>query len=755
MKKFLISIGLLCTVLVVQGQDRLNADSLRAVLFRTNSDTAKIRLLLAIGDLYKYHSDSELKNDSAKFFYRQAEQLNHLHQITAYRHRIELAKAEQNFSLQNDQLQQTLRILDDCKRTGDKRGEMLSLEYLASFSSHKSKFQDELNYFQHAIILAREIKDKWEEWNINTKIGLAEVVLGKFDTAERALLEEIKESKKAGLSNLMLTYHALSYLYIYKIEYNKGLDYALKAYQLMQVTRDSSRAYSIMECIQYLYQERGDFDQALLWTRKNLAHLDASKNRSEIFRCCTKVVMLLQYTGKSEEGLRILTDIFKRYPPKTLDEKRQSKKDFGICYMGKKDYAKAELSYLEMMKIHDEQGDAETTPEIADDFSHMGYLYQSWKRFDKAKFYYTKSLEIFERIKLMGNILANHLSLFKIDSALGDWQSAVKHLQRYGKLKDSMFNITKNKQIEELTIKYQTDEKEKDLKLARNKARLDQVTLAHVQNTRNWMIAGAGLFLIIAGLLYRQNRLKQKNNQVITQKNELITHKNELITQKNELLQNLVTEKDWLLKEVHHRVKNNLQIVMSLLSTQSAYLENTAALAAITESRNRVQAISLIHQKLYSGSNVASIDMPSYVSDLVSYLCDGFDTLSRHICFKQMIEPLKVDIAQAVPLGLILNEAITNGIKYAFDEKGGQIIVGLQKIGEDHLLLTIADDGKGLPADFDLKKSNSLGMEMMKALSKQLGGSFEVRNQSGVEIMIQFKIEEISNKNIISVGFYD
>src|SRR6185436_5861909 len=112
--------------------------------------------------------------------------------------------------------------------------------------------------------------------------------------------------------------------------------------------------------------------------------------------------------------------------------------------------------------------------------------------------------------------------------------------------------------------------------------------------------------------LFRQSRLRKRNNTVITHKNEQLQH--------------FLTEKEWLLKEIHHRVKNNLQIVMSLLNSQSAFIENDAALTAIHDSQHRVQAMSLIHQKLYGSENVSSIDMSFYIPELVSYLADSFNT---------------------------------------------------------------------------------------------------------------------------------
>jgi two-component sensor histidine kinase len=261
-----------------------------------------------------------------------------------------------------------------------------------------------------------------------------------------------------------------------------------------------------------------------------------------------------------------------------------------------------------------------------------------------------------------------------------------------------------------------------------------------------YLVAGSVMLFLLLGALYNHYRLKQQSNKQLQSKQQEINRQ-------NMRLQRLITEKDWLLKEVHHRVKNNLQIVMSLLSTQLAYLENTAALNAISESRNRVQAISLIHQKLYSTSNVASIDMQTYISDLINYLNDCLNASSRGIRFEQLVEPIKIDLAQAVPLGLILNEAITNAVKYAFTGHGGDIIIALQLMINENLLLTITDNGKGLPANFDIKNTSSLGMEMMKALSKQLDGSFQVKSNHGVTITIEFQIEKVLN-HIQAESFY-
>jgi len=319
------------------------------------------------------------------------------------------------------------------------------------------------------------------------------------------------------------------------------------------------------------------------------------------------------------------------------------------------------------------------------------------------------------KILLIGLIL--FLSMLPVAA-----QASADKLRQHPKDIDSSYKLMK--QAEELSIQ---------LKDTKSQANI-------------YLVAGSVMLLFLLVALYNHYRLKQQSNKQLQSKQQEINRQ-------NMRLQRLIMEKDWLLKEVHHRVKNNLQIVMSLLSTQLAYLENTAALNAISESRNRVQAISLIHQKLYSTSNVASIDMQTYISDLINYLNDCLNASSRGIRFEQLVEPIKIDLAQAVPLGLILNEAITNAVKYAFTGNGGDIIIALQLMINENLLLTITDNGKGLPANFDIKNTSSLGMEMMKALSKQLDGSFQVKSNHGVTITIEFQIEKVLN-HIQAESFY-
>ncbi len=320
---------------------------------------------------------------------------------------------------------------------------------------------------------------------------------------------------------------------------------------------------------------------------------------------------------------------------------------------------------------------------------------------------------------------------FSLDTATKDYKSAVYHLLEYNKVNDSIFNQTKAKQIEQLQIEYDIDKKDKNIKLLTQQKKIQDTELKQSALVRNIVIFSAASLLVILFLLFRQFKLKQRSTQIIQMKNAVLEH--------------MVTEKEWLLKEVHHRVKNNLQIIISLLNTQSNYLESDAAVKAIRESQERMNAISLIHQKLYKSEDTAFINIREYVYELVQNIRNGFSN-SSGILFDLNISDSQMDAAQAVPLGLILNEAVSNIFKYAFPGGlSGKVNISLNHSKDDHsFLLTISDNGAGLPHNYDLTKKASFGIRLMQGLSKQMGGSFTIENNNGVTIQVAFSESKVT-----------
>lgn len=267
-----------------------------------------------------------------------------------------------------------------------------------------------------------------------------------------------------------------------------------------------------------------------------------------------------------------------------------------------------------------------------------------------------------------------------------------------------------------------------------------QITAREAGTNKKTILAGGALFLIIIVFLLQFYRTKLNNNRSFQALQRELDQKNTFIETLINNQEQLLKEKEWLIKEVQHRVKNNLQVVTSLLYSQSLYLEDGAAIQAIKDSLRRMQAMSLIHQKLYQDNNTNTISMPEYVNDLVKYLHESFDA-DNHIVFEQAIEPIELDVSQVLPLGLIFTESIVNAIKYAFlKEQQGTVRLSLEHDGPGHLLLKISDNGIGLPAGMDAMEHNSLGLDLIQGLSKQLKGSFRIENKNGVHITVRFAV---------------
>jgi two-component sensor histidine kinase len=206
-----------------------------------------------------------------------------------------------------------------------------------------------------------------------------------------------------------------------------------------------------------------------------------------------------------------------------------------------------------------------------------------------------------------------------------------------------------------------------------------------------------------------------------------------------EQLKKSLAEKEVLLKEIHHRVKNNLQIISSLLNLQSGYVRNAEALSLLRESQNRVKTMALIHESLYRTSDLAKIDLNEYLRDLIASLFRSYGTSMAAITAEIDAAGALLAIDVAIPCALIVNELVSNALKYAFQAReSGSIRVGLKRIQAGWLQLVVSDDGVGLPAGLDLETVETLGLRLVMSLVSQLDGRLEIVRSGGTTFRIEF-----------------
>jgi PAS domain S-box-containing protein len=206
-----------------------------------------------------------------------------------------------------------------------------------------------------------------------------------------------------------------------------------------------------------------------------------------------------------------------------------------------------------------------------------------------------------------------------------------------------------------------------------------------------------------------------------------------------EQIKTSLLEKDVLLKEVHHRVKNNLQVVSSLLSLQSNYIRDPHSLALFQESQNRVRTMALIHEKLYQSDDIANIDFAAYVNNLTSFLYRSYVIDPSLVRMEVDVDATNINIDRAIPCGLIINELVSNSLKHGFPGgRAGRVVVGLHRGEDQMLLLIVGDDGVGVPDDFDERSRTSLGMQLVSSLAGQLGAKWSMDRMRGTEYRFIF-----------------
>jgi len=203
-------------------------------------------------------------------------------------------------------------------------------------------------------------------------------------------------------------------------------------------------------------------------------------------------------------------------------------------------------------------------------------------------------------------------------------------------------------------------------------------------------------------------------------------------------------EKEALLKEIHHRVKNNLQIIQSMLNLQLPQIKDEKSIALFKESQNRVYSMALIHEKLYQSESLAKIDFHEYIRSLTTYLFTSYGAVGRAIRPRILVKDIALDIDTTIPCALIINELVSNSLKHAFPASGrsgetGEISIDLHRDADNRFLLTVSDNGVGLPEGFEIGNSESLGLKLVSVLVKQLGGTIRLGTDGGAEFTISFE----------------
>lgn len=743
-----------------QNITRKMVNQLLVKLQESEPDTARLSTLIELGKFHVYKAgEAKVDLDSALFYLHQAVALSNRLPVSkakrqaesilvvAYMERGDVRLGESVFS----------KLITDCHRTGDKETEADALYRFATAHRYITRnYPKAFSGYRQAASLHKELGNPIKEIQMYEQIAGLHADLGELDLAEKDFLAVLKRYKAIKYTKLHYTYSWLAGVNRLKGNFEKGLFYALQCLESMNKTQDTLSAASFYGTIAEVYMELGKRDQSLYWFKKTLQQWRQEKLPNySLYYAASFVVQDLIGHHKTQEALRLIKNLVKEIPPVTNIQKGCIAQLFAYCYNDLSTYSQAEKYYLEAIAWYGRSGNdfemAQKAPK------EVGEFYLKRNDIKKAGLYLRKALAFSPQKNALSTVKDIHFMLFKVDSTEGNYLSAISHFRQHKALNDSIFSEVKSRQFAELEVKYATAKKVQQIQRQQNE-------LEKEKTTRKGILAGTILLLGLLGVSFNQYRLKQRSNQLleakqleINQKNASLQHildeKEILIYDKDNLLDEkeaLLEEKEWMLKEIHHRVKNNLQIISSLLHSQGVYLKDKAALAAIRESQSRVHVMALIHQKLYQSDRLSTIPMAGYIDEIVDYLLVMFarqDSVTK----RMVLAPINLDVILAVPLGLILNEVVTNSLKYAFPgNQTGSICIELIKMDTQTYRLTMGDDGIGLPPDLNPNRSRTLGMSLIRGLSKQLGGKLQINQLNGVQISLTFSEEKVSVPEVVN-----
>jgi len=727
---------LLCTVSLFllasaygTAQSKHDPNLLKKKIAAAESDSQKVELLLALSDYY-LTKPGEVKEDLDS-----ATNLN-----------FEANKLSNTLGYKLGKGKSILLAAQIYREKGDSKSALIKTnEAIGYFQKNKMTEQLGESYNELSIYHNAEEKAKYKETAIKLfkksgakkKQATTLQELGEYyssnenpDKAEALLKESLAIYKSIHCKEIQGVCNILSEVYTQKGNFSEALKYALLAEKTALALNDNglqlSSIYNHVALVYYYLRQNEKTEE--YWIKA--LEIAKNYNDTEYIRTIADNLSSLYIRQKKEnEALKLIKEMQDHYPTSNIERIMTENYLLFNIYRIQKNNTKATIYYKKMVAHYGENADRNGNT-FAVLRSFASYHYQN-KNFDS--FYrIIKKLDSIAASIGNNNIRSeSRLLWFKADSSRGDYLNAIKHYQLYKSLSDSVFKGEKSKQINSLQIEFESEKKDKNIDLLKQQAKVQKIQIQKDTVVKYVFVGSVIVLILFILVLYNGFRLKKKKNQQLEIKRQKIN-------EQNELNKKMLIEKEWLLKEIHHRVKNNLQIVISLLNTQSAYLDNEDALMAIQNSQHRMHAMSLIHQKLYQSDNLANIDMSWYIYELISYMRECFDT-DLKINFVLDTEKVYLNVAQAVPLGLIINEAINNAIKYAFpSDRKGEVIISLKNIANSDYKLLVADNGVGLPKDFEDTERDSLGMNLMMGLTDQIDGTFDMKNDNGLKITVTF-----------------
>ncbi|MGB5437541.1 MAG: histidine kinase dimerization/phosphoacceptor domain -containing protein [Maribacter sp.] len=571
---------------------------------------------------------------------------------------------------------------------------------------HTRNLNTSLAHTQKGLELTRKKNDTL--WEGRFQITQAAILL-RMEKLDSALTILTQAKEKVHESDLSFLYTQLGYVFERKGQLDRAADYAMDALRLGEKLNDKKAMALAYSDLSNLFWKQSKFDSGLEYGLKSVAIFE-ERGINDMDYGFTLYVVANNYLELKayEKALNYYDHSI------AIGERYGFYNNLSDVYISKVDL------YTYLNEFDKAAVAAESAVKYAELLDNNFMLMRSWLSIGKLENIqgkYASAIESLNKcITIASADFGDEYYLSQAYETLGkalagnhNYQEAYQAFAVYDDLKDRIFTAEADQRISQLRTEFDVAQKE-------NTIQLQQTRISRQQTRQSLIIVLVFLLLLYLLLLYKSLENNSKKNKMLEKQNK---------------------EKEFLLKEIHHRVKNNLEIVSSLISLQSAEINDEKILTAMQNSQHRIQSMSMIHQKLYQEKSLSSIEMKSYFSDLSNYVVSVFDAQDR-VEVRLDMDEIELEVDTAIPIGLIVNELLTNSMKYAFPNKAsGAVTIKLKK-ANSQLFLNVSDNGIGS----QVTKKNietGFGTKLIKLLTRQLDGKMKLVVENGTTVSFEFQ----------------
>lgn len=528
-----------------------------------------------------------------------------------------------------------------------------------------------------------------------TSVAVAYHYQYNWDSAEYYYLEALQIREGINSDRVAASLNNLGVMFMDQEEYDTATKYYLRSMEVRQKSNDTLGVALTMSNLGLIFKKQGNYIKALEYYRQAIASLE--RNRQDRYLEVALLNMGAIYNTQEKYDSALIYNL----RLKRLSSERSSQRNLAKSYVNLANtyqglnmldsslyYGDESLSFFKI------QND---TLNMANSLLPVAQSYLKLKNYSKVIETCQQLDQLLQVIDNKELAIENELLFAEAYSGLNQTGEAYRHMQKAFELKDLYLTSSLNETISKLTLKYETEQKEREISELKIENQAAIIAEQQAESQRNFLIVITAGLLLSALLLYLLLRTKSRSNSQIRQS---------------------LNEKEILLKEIHHRVKNNLQVISSLLSLQSRFIEDKDAQALVNEGQSRVKSMALIHQKLYQKDNLTGVEVRDYIENLCSTLVSTYNINPDRVKVSYAVDDLNLDVDTMIPLGLILNELVSNAFKHAFPTGEGHLHILLHK-SQQQLILELSDDGTGADEE-RIKNKDSFGMRMIHSLSRKL-----------------------------------